>query len=55
MRTRLDSSPRKKADVGEGWDRECAEASCSTRLNHFHVGSYCYACEDRRGREGMAA
>jgi len=55
VRTRLDSSPRRNKDQGFGWGRECADPSCSTQLNHFHEGDYCYCCEERRDREGLAA
>lgn len=51
FRTRLDASPRKRIDIGEGWDRPCATEECLTTLNHFHEGLYCYACEDKLRRE----
>jgi hypothetical protein len=55
MRTRLDSSPRKKTDQGYGYGRICAEDSCPTTLNHLHFGPFCHCCEDRRHREGLEA
>lgn len=51
MRTRLDSSPRKKADEGYGYGRVCEDQSCIQVLNHFNPGPLCNVCERRLERE----
>jgi hypothetical protein len=55
MRTRLDSSPRKKTDPGYGYGRICEDSSCTQELNHLHKGPYCYVCEERHRREEVEA